>query len=163
MGWKVCQSSCESHRINDIATQNWASDVSSHRLYHNYKIFKTVNRMEGYLLKLNLNDRSKLCQFRCGNHKLLFAIDRFLEGQAPKHCTLCRPNNGDYGDEYHYVMVCPARTQQRSIYLRRYYYNRPNTMKFQELLNSTNIRILSHLVKFVRIILSYFKWSSSHY
>ena len=34
--------------------------------------------------------------------------------------------NGDQGDEYHYVLVCPSLMEERSKYIKRYFRIRPN-------------------------------------
>ena len=48
-------------------------------------------------------------------------------------CNLCLP-----GDEYHYVLICPFFDHSRKILLKPYFYNRPNLMKLDMMLSSSN-------------------------
>ena len=50
-------------------------------------------------------------------------------------CPLC---NMDIGDEYHYLMKCDAFNYQRSFYIPKFYYESPNTVKFNNLMSSTH-------------------------
>ena len=56
-------------RIDDIATPTWLRDNQC----SNYQIFIQEKCLETYLLKMNFSDRTKVCQFRCGNHKQSFS------------------------------------------------------------------------------------------
>ena len=53
-------------------------------------------------------------------------------------CTLCDLNVN--GDEYHYIMICPYFRQSRELYLKHYFYTRPNMLKFSQLSSSENKR-----------------------
>ena len=74
--------------IDHIATQTWLRGVPTHKQCSNYKIFKHEKCLETYLLKLNFSDMTKVCQFRCGNHKLRIASGRFLDTQPPPPNTV---------------------------------------------------------------------------
>ena len=69
-------------------------------------------------------------------------------------CTLCDLNAR--GDEYHYILICPFFKQNREMYLKCYYYNRPSLIKFEQLFSSNNASTISKLAKFVKDILACF-------
>ena len=92
--------------IDHIATQTWLRDVSTHKQCSNYKIFKHEKCLETYLLKLNFSDMTKVCQFRCGNHKLPIASGRFLDTQPPPPPpTLCHTIYS-LGTRISIILVC---------------------------------------------------------
>ena len=39
----------------------------------------------------------------------------------------------ELGAEFHYMLVCDHFKQQRQNYIKRYYYQNPNTLKFKQL------------------------------
>ena len=69
-------------------------------------------------------------------------------------CTLCDLNVN--GDEYHYIMICPYFRQSRELYLKHYFYTRPNMIKFSQLFSSENNRTLSRLAKLITVIMIQF-------
>ena len=69
-------------------------------------------------------------------------------------CTLCDLNVN--GDEYHYIMICPYFRQSRELYLKHYFYTRPNMRKFSQLISSENKRTLSRLEKLITVIMIQF-------
>lgn len=54
-----------------------------------------------------------------------------------RKCIYC--NSNDVEDEYHFVLVCDFYTELRKLYIKKYYYARPNMAKFITLLNSGSI------------------------
>ena len=62
-------------------------------------------------------------------------------------------NNGDIGDEFHYILECSAIDDSRQLLLKKPFINRPNILKFQGLMNSSNPSELNNLCKFIRIII----------
>ena len=137
-------------------------------LCSNYRIFKNKVGFERYLTYLSPNDRIKLCKFRCGNHKcpiyvgrylcwslsllVVISVGRYLPGNAQRLCHLC--NTRDQGDEYHYVLVCPSLMDERSKYIKRYFRIRPNTLKMNQLFNVHNVKQLTDLSSFIKIIMT---------
>ena len=61
------------------------------------------------------------------------------------------------GDEFHFLFICPLFTTLRSQYLPKYYYNKPNVLKFKQLFCSKNKARLVKLAIFVKHIMLYFK------
>ena len=67
-------------------------------------------------------------------------------------CTLCDLNVN--GDEYHYIMICPYFRHSRKLYLKHYFYTRPNMLKFSQLFSSDNKPTLSRLAKLNKLLSS---------
>ena len=58
----------------------------------------------------------------------------------------------DIGDEYHYLFTCDFCKSDRKLYLKPYFYVKPNIRKYMELFTSTNEVKLIKLSNFVAII-----------
>ena len=72
-----------------------------------------------------------------------------------RFCTLCDCNG--IGDEYHYLFKCTFFQEARLNFISRYYFVRPNTLKFDQLFNLTSHAKLIKLYKFKHEILNSFK------
>ena len=97
-------------------------------------------------------DRVYLAKFRCRSNNLPVAIKH--DQNLSSSCTKCGMQT--VCDEFHYVLVCPYFSVSRRMYVKKYYCNRPNTHKMNELFTCTKIRTLRKLATFVRIIMSDF-------
>ena len=49
-------------------------------------------------------------------------------------CTLCDLSVN--GDEYHYIMICTYFRQSRELYLKHYFYTRPNMFKIRSIIEN---------------------------
>ena len=56
-------------------------------------------------------------------------------------------------DEYHYLFTCDFFKSNRNLYLKPYFYVKPNIRKYRELFTSTNE---ATLMKFIAIIMEKF-------
>ena len=72
-----------------------------------------------------------------------------------RKCFLC--NDNEIGHEFHYLLTCPYFANERYIFLKHYYYRRPNIYKYKVLMNSRNKLILCNLAKFINIIMNKFQ------
>jgi hypothetical protein len=50
--------------------------------------------------------------------------------------TLCSKN--EIGDEFHYLFSCDHFNNHRKLYIKEKFRNRPNTLKFTEIMTSKN-------------------------
>ena len=141
-------------KISDIAFQDWSSNVFHLKQCSNYRIFKKTLNLEKYLLDLEFQERLAFCKFRCGNHKLPISTNRYDIHHASPVCEIC--TSGDIGDEYHYLLVCTTFSEKRKECLKKYYYTRPNVLKFEQLLNLNYGKNLKKNVKFITFILAHF-------
>ena len=62
-------------------------------------------------------------------------------------CKKCILN--ELEDEFHFILVCPLYKDLRSLYIKRYYYNRPSMFKLVQLLSIKNKKALCNLSKFI--------------
>ena len=110
---------------------------------------------ETFLISLPHSSSIPMVKFRTANHKLPIEVGRWENiVYEDRKCNLCDKN--DLGDEFHYLLICPYFQNERKDLLKRYYYLRPNTIKFQELLNCKNKQVLLNLSKFMKLIMSKF-------
>ena len=65
-------------------------------------------------------------------------------------CKFC--NLKEIGNEYHYLLICPAFNISRMEHIKKYYYNQPNTNKLTQLLNIQDCSEILHLERFKEII-----------
>ena len=91
-------------------------------------MYKEDLQFEIYLNKpkLSFNQRICLSKFRCGSNKMPIN-KRFSVDPNEKLCNLC--NTGEIGNEYHYLFNCSGFLVERSMFLNRYFYTRPNSKK----------------------------------
>ena len=143
-------------KLLDISLQNWNSSVNNNILCSNYRMFKTNFTLEKYFSLLSYSDYITFVKFRCGNHSLPISNIRYnrLSNDIDRMCKKCNLN--DQGDEFHYILVCPYFSAKRKIYIKNYYYTRPNGIKFSQLFNSKNISELKNLIKFIKYVNSEF-------
>jgi hypothetical protein len=106
---------------------------------------------ENYLNILNDKDNLTLSKFRTTNHKLPVENGRWKNiARENRICPLC--NNGEIGDEFHYLFKCQYFSNQRKIYIKKNIRINPNIIKFKLLMTSTSKIELQKLCRFVRII-----------
>ena len=138
-----------------LQQQKWLEDVNNNRVCYNYRIFKQNLNFENYLVKLPFLYRRNFSKFRCKNNKLPVNKHRFNRNDIDKNCQLCM--SGDLGDEFHSLLVCTYFETERKNYLNEYFYTRPNTLKMNELFNSSHQKTLIDLCKFIGLIFDKFK------
>ena len=112
-----------------------------------------------YLTLLPRGKYIPLIKYRTANHFLPVETIRWKKDKKskskPPKCALC--DDQDTADEFHYLLICKHFEQQRKLYIKPYYYKRPNILKYRELFSSKSPAKLSKLSKFVSIIMSEFK------
>ena len=88
--------------------------------------------------------------FRTRNHRLPIEVGRWSGIQINQRlCSFCN----ELGDEFHYLMTCKHFELERKYYLKRYYYIRPNIVKFGQLMNMRKVVDLKNLCRFINIII----------
>ncbi|MEW8152430.1 MAG: reverse transcriptase family protein [Candidatus Thiodiazotropha endolucinida] len=139
----------------DQNLQNWHSSLQHSSKGINYQLFKNDVNLEPYFLLLQPKHFIPLVKFRTGNHYFPIETKRW-EGIPlnQRRCTLCNCN--DIADEFHYLINCSYFSTQRQKYIQRYYYIRPNILKYKELLALTSTIKLKKLCVFIKILLNHF-------
>ena len=118
----------------------------------NYRIFKVNFGFEQYLVSLPIKQQIFLMQIRTRNHRLPSETGRWQSIQREERiCNLCQ---AEIGDGFHYMLVCKELQAIIKQHLSRYYYVRPNTMKFSELFNTRSKTKLRKLCAFICMIFS---------
>ena len=140
--------------LKDSFIQNWSSDISNNTLCLNYRIFKRKFCLPHYLTTLDKDLRIPLARYRCGSHHLPVSKERYNGVNDTHLCPLC---TNDTGDEYHYILVCPAFDSYRRKYLDLNQYDRPNIHKLYQIFNDTNKIRTEKLSKFIKVILFTFR------
>ena len=116
---------------------------------------KTISNFEKYLINVSKFYYSKIIKYRTGNHQLPVETRRWdAVPLNERKCKICTTD--DIGDEYHYLFTCDFFKSDRKLYLKPYFYVKPNRRKYRELFISTNEATLIKLAKFVANIMEKF-------
>ena len=87
--------------------------------------------------------RVALTRLRTSNHRLAVESGRWHKPHVlpliERTCSSC----DDLGNEYHFLLVFPMYTESRRKYLPKYYHQRPNMLKFVELMSSKKSDIIT--------------------
>ena len=137
-------------RLSDLYTHKWHEDINTMSSCLTYRSIKPYIKREKYLMLPNGSDRINLCKFRCRNIKIpVVALGyAYLNiDYENRICSICSLNV--IGDEYHYILECPALQTHRSRYISEFYMRNPNMDKFVLLFQSENVTTLTKLAKFV--------------
>ncbi|XP_070179034.1 uncharacterized protein [Littorina saxatilis] len=114
----------------------------------NYSLFKMNFHYESYLDKLPNCYKIALTKFRTSNHKLPIEKGRYTN--LPKYervCTKCNLNR--VGDEFHFLLECPALAEIREKFIPPHFRQHPNFFKYSNLMTTPNRKKLLNLGKFV--------------
>lgn len=140
--------------LKDQFTQTWLSDIWNSNSCINYRIFKTSFNIEPYLIKLPRKDSINLCRFRSGCNKLPIITGKFQSiDRENRICPFC---NSDVGDEFHYIFICKYFNSLRLKFLPQYFLKGANSLKMEQLFNSSNHKTLKNLAFFTKEIMHTF-------
>ena len=140
----------------DQFVQKWHNLLDESSKGQNYKLLKDEPKFENYLTILPRGKYIPLIKYRTANHFLPVETLRWQGIHiSERKCMLC--DEQDTADELHYLLICKHFEQQRQLYIKPYYYKRPNILKYKELFCSNSPAKLSKLSKFVSIIMKEFK------
>ena len=136
-------------RINDQYIQVWNNSIQNSSRSSLYRYIANFT-FQPYLDVLTI---PKYCQaftrLRVAAHRLEIEAGRWAKPHrtpvVDRKCKFCELLE----DEYHFVMECDLYSDLRKQYIPRRYWKRPNMLKFIELLNIQNSRILRNLAIFV--------------
>ena len=108
--------------LHDSFQQQWHADVDNMTKCENYRLMKEVFEYENYLSFLPDDLRVHLTRFKCRNSKV--AVERYhMQTKDNPICHLCNLNI--VGDEFHYLLVCPAFEMERKKFVPKYFYTYP--------------------------------------
>jgi hypothetical protein len=143
-------------KLKDLFINAWYSQIENSSKGSTYRIFKQTFQFERYLTSTPYGYLTYMLKFRTRNHRL--PIETGNWSKTPLNlrvCNLCNnDNNNNYiGDEFHYLFQCKSFEDERKLYLKPYYYRRPNTYKMEKLLNHINGAQYIKLCKFIKKIM----------
>ena len=137
-------------KLKDIFIQTWRSKIEIESESNVYRIFKTNFEESKYITILSTLLCKRFLSFRTRNHKLPVETGRWKG--VPYNERVCNLCHRDVGDEFHMVLICTYFKEERSKYIKPYFYRNPNILKFQQLMNTSEKKILINLCFFVKII-----------
>ena len=136
-------------KLSDIFIQNWISQVQSTSESNSYKLYKVSFEQGNYISSLSPSLCKTFIRFRTRNHRLPIEVGRWVGIQRNQRlCSFCN----ELGDEFHYLMTCKHFEVERKQYLKRYYFVRPNIIKFGQLMNTRKTVDLKNLCRFINVI-----------
>ena len=142
--------------LKDQEIQKWTTQITEeNQKFFYYREFAINFGLKNYFMSLPQDLWIPLCKFRTNNHKLpveVYSWSYFKKLRNDRICFMCEAN--DIGDEYHYLMLCPAFRDLRILYLPKYYRERPSVFKFIELMKLESGPLLVKVARFVKDILN---------
>ena len=138
-------------KLKDTFIQDWLGKIGISSTSNIYRIFETKFEQSHYLSILSTYYCKRFLAFRTRNHRLPVETGRWKSVALQER--ICLFGCQDIGDEFHYVLVCKKFQEQRPKYLKRYYYQHPNIIKFEELMSTKQPTKLKHLCMFIDIIM----------
>ena len=131
------------NRLRDVFITEWNHGLSLSSSSMLYKEMKQSFEMSPYLLIIqNKKHRNAITKLRLSSHQLNIETGRHTNiERLDRKCNLC--NLDDLEDKYHFTLICPIYKDLRTACIQKYFYRRPNVMKFLELLNSTRPKNLA--------------------
>ena len=144
-----------SRTLSDLYIQEWNEKANVSSKGNQHFLFKDNLNFKKYLINVSKFYHSKIIKYRTGNHRLPVETRRWdnipLNERKCKICTI-----DDIGNEYHYLFTCDFFKSNRKLYLKPYFYVKPNIRKYRELFTSTNEATRIKLSNFVAIIMEKF-------
>ena len=138
----------------DQLFQQCNSQLDTSSKGRSYSIFKNNINCERYLHILTGQSAMTMSKFRTGNHKFPVEVGRWNGiDLSERKCNLCLSNN--IGDELHYLLECTFFDVERRTHIGKYYHQRPNVIKYKQLLETTQEKKLIKLGKFMNLIIKY--------
>lgn len=138
-------------KLHDQYIQQWMETVHISSSSSNFRIFKTSFERSPYLHVLSDTLSRTLIKFRTRNHRFPVEKGRWTGlTYSERKCEMC---NTDIGDEFHFLFKCERFRDDRKKFLKPYFYKNPNVIKYNELMNVNNTKVLKDLCKFINKIM----------
>ena len=136
-------------RLKESKIQSWKNETDQMSKCLNYRMYKTeyMYQCDEHFSKLPLNLSIYVSRFRCMTHRLPIEFGRY---------TMLERKSGDLGDEFHYLFNCSHFKSERKKTIPLQYRKKPNMLKFQELMNTEDIPLLTKVATFCKTIFAFF-------
>ena len=138
-----------SQRLRDIFIQELSSAFDKSSKCSIYKYLVDHFQIQFYLTKpLSYSIKQILSKYRMQAHSLNIESGRYhATPRGQRICTVC--NSNDVEDEMHFILLCPAYADLRTVFLKQYYYRHPSVYKLVELFSCKNVKTLRKLGKYL--------------
>ena len=131
--------------LEDQYRQEWESNFQNSPKCILYKCFKSDLKFESYSVDN---------KFRTSNHKLPVKKGRFSKllrnMRIWENCDCNKLCN-----EYHFLLECPALNYIQKKIIKKYYWQRSNILKFEQLMSTLSYQEQILLVKFIKYFLKF--------
>lgn len=135
--------------MRDVFTQDWHSRLENStraRCYLTLADFK----YQKYLDVLNIMKyRKSLIRLRLSSHRLEVEVGRWAKpNKIPyqnRKCKICNVLE----DEFHFLLECPLYADLRKRYINKFFWTRPNMLKFIELMSTDHGKTLKQVSVFI--------------
>jgi len=142
--------------LMDQYTQKWSAEIYESNKCINYRMFKDVFVFEKYLTELPCRYSTAFSKFRMCNHKLPVERGRYRHIlRSERKCNMC--NSDSIGDEYHFLLECDFFKDIRIKYVPKYYWNRPNSLKYKELISVSRKSTRLNICRFITEGMKYYR------
>ena len=136
-------------RIKDTFIQKWNERLINSSRARTYSLFSSFS-YKIYLDLLSVEKfRYALARIRVSSHRLAVEAGRWHRPNSipldERKCNACNVLE----DEFHFILECSLYKELRKTYIKRYFWIRPNIIKFTELMTSENHQIIKNLATFV--------------
>ena len=137
-------------RLKDITMQNWQMKLNENKKLSVYSKVKTIIEMEKYLTHdIFPKHKHALTRFRCSAHKLAVERLRPTHTRDQRLCIYCKKQGTEtVEDEYNFLLVCPLYSDERSIYIKKYY-KIPSQEIFVKLIASSELQIQQNVAAYI--------------
>ena len=121
----------------DLYINEWHTSLSSSSKYINYVLYRSVFCHENYLCSIkSYKHRRALSCLRLSSHSLEIEVGRY-HPRTPWEQRTCRYcQRQDIEDEFHFILVCDQYNTLRRKLIPRYYWQRPNMVKYIDMMKS---------------------------
>ena len=127
-------------------------DEDRHGSFELYRLFKPVRFLSPYLVELRYSERRALSRFFCRSNFLPCSDFRLIRND-PLFDPTCLVCQNEIGDELHYIFRCPNFARVRARLLDFSERVGSEEEKLVSLLQTDSLAELSHLAKFLRVVL----------
>ena len=135
-------------KLYDMTKQDFDSKLNASPKCILYKYLVSNVCLQPYLCK-PIPDlyKKSIVKLRLSSHNLAIEEGRYAHiERTSRYCKICFE---EMEDEMHFILVCPLYLNLRKELINPYYWRKPSTYKLLQLFNSTNVKDLCNLGKYI--------------
>ena len=136
-------------RLEDQYKQQWRNEINESSKCTLYRIFKTEFKFENYLCFYHCTKEKHFVNLEPVTTSYLLKSDVIQTHQeSMEYVFFC--NNNTLCDVFHFVLECSILSEVRNQFLPKYCHQRPNVLKFKNIMSSQNPNVIKKLVKYLK-------------